>query len=189
LLPMALCSTGRPLILSGQWTRPRERIMPLLERDKKIVEIITGLERPSSGELYRQVRSRKANAFFFRDDGIIPNHPRWALVPLPTEFDPAAIFEDLFARNGWQRLLAKRHLHYVPCGGASLGDGRVFRGRCAKPCGGDVVLRSNLFGPYSADCARGCRNGDTNRRSRTRAISLVDGSTPPARCRPFEGYG
>jgi hypothetical protein len=49
--------------------------MPLLERGKKIVENITGWERPSSGELDRQVRSRKANAFFFRDDGIIPNHP------------------------------------------------------------------------------------------------------------------
>src|SRR5690606_29281660 len=83
-------------------------MMPILERGKKIVEKITGWQRPSSDDLDRLVRSRKANKFLFKDDGVTPNHPRWPLivyrgaVKLPAEFDPAAIFEDLFARNGWQ---------------------------------------------------------------------------------------
>ena len=50
---------------------------------------------------------RKANSFRFKDDGVIPNHPKWPLilyrgaVDLPDAFDPAAVFEELFAGNGW----------------------------------------------------------------------------------------
>ena len=39
--------------------------------------------------------------------GGIPNHPRWPFVVykravrLPRSLDPAAVFEDLFERNGW----------------------------------------------------------------------------------------
>lgn len=53
------------------------------------------------------VRNRKASEFRFADDGFIPNHPRWPLVvyrdavSLPQEFDPAAVFEDLFDHHGW----------------------------------------------------------------------------------------
>ena len=45
--------------------------------------------------------------FRFRDDGKIPNHPRWPVivywnaVQLPRTLDPAAIMEDLFECNGW----------------------------------------------------------------------------------------
>jgi uncharacterized protein YjlB len=82
--------------------------MPILERGKKIVEKITGWQRASSKDLDRLVRPRKANAFRFKNDGVIPNHPHWPLVvyrgivKLSAKFDPAAIFEDLFARNGWE---------------------------------------------------------------------------------------
>ena len=43
----------------------------------------------------------------FKDDGVIPNHPRWPLVlyrgavSFPDKLDPAAIMEDLFDENGW----------------------------------------------------------------------------------------
>jgi uncharacterized protein YjlB len=43
----------------------------------------------------------------FKDDGLIPNHPKWPLViyksavRLPVSLDPAAVFEDLFEANGW----------------------------------------------------------------------------------------
>ncbi|TIX60887.1 MAG: cupin, partial [Mesorhizobium sp.] len=83
-------------------------MMPILERGKTLVEKITGWQRPSSDELGWLVRQRKANAFRFEDDGIIPNHPHWPLVvyrgvvKLPAEFDPAAIFEELFERNNWK---------------------------------------------------------------------------------------
>jgi uncharacterized protein YjlB len=81
--------------------------MPLLEDAKRIAEKITGWSRPSDDELTDVIRERKANTFYFKDDGIIPNHPTWPLivyrgaVRFPEKLDPAAVFEDLFERNGW----------------------------------------------------------------------------------------
>lgn len=82
--------------------------MASLEDLKKLAETITGWARPSAEDLTVLVRDRKPTAFRFRDDGIIPNHPKWPLiiyrgaVRLPSAFDPAAIFEDLFKSNGWR---------------------------------------------------------------------------------------
>lgn len=51
----------------------------------------------------------KANSYRFKDDGVVPNHPKWPLilyrgaVALPDAFDPAAVFEELFAGNDWGR--------------------------------------------------------------------------------------
>jgi uncharacterized protein YjlB len=53
------------------------------------------------------LRRRKAQAFHFKDDRLVPNNPKWPLivyrspVRLAGSLDPAAIFEALFARNGW----------------------------------------------------------------------------------------
>jgi uncharacterized protein YjlB len=53
------------------------------------------------------VRDRKPHVFLFEDDGVIPNHPHWPLivyrsaVHLPPDYDPAAVFENLFASNKW----------------------------------------------------------------------------------------
>ncbi|MBD0416972.1 cupin [Tianweitania sp. Rool2] len=50
---------------------------------------------------------RNAETFHFKDDGVTPNHPHWPLiiyrspVRLSAGLDPATIFEELFARNGW----------------------------------------------------------------------------------------
>ncbi|WP_213742571.1 cupin domain-containing protein [Bradyrhizobium sp. dw_411] len=81
--------------------------MAVLESLKKMAEKATGMARPSRSQVKELVRSRKANAFSFKDDGVIPNHPRWPLVlyrgaiSLPGNLDPAAIIEDLFDENGW----------------------------------------------------------------------------------------
>jgi uncharacterized protein YjlB len=81
--------------------------MPALETVKKFAEKITGCSRPSKADLVTLVKERKPHSFRFRDDGIIPNHPAWPLiiygsaVRLPDRLDPAAVFEDLFERNGW----------------------------------------------------------------------------------------
>jgi uncharacterized protein YjlB len=80
--------------------------MRLIEDIKKVIEKPTGVARPSARDLTELVRPRKAQAFRFKDDGI-PNNPRWPLVlyrsavRFPDRFDPAAVFEDLFERNGW----------------------------------------------------------------------------------------
>lgn len=81
--------------------------MPALETVKKFAEKMIGWSRPSKADLVTLVKERKLHSFRFRDDGIIPNHPAWPLiiyrsaVRLPDRLDPAAVFEDLFERNGW----------------------------------------------------------------------------------------
>jgi uncharacterized protein YjlB len=81
--------------------------MSTLEKIRKIAEKATGWRRPSASDVTQLVHSVEAETCRFEDDGIIPNHPSWPLivypraVQLPAEFDPAAVFEQLFASNGW----------------------------------------------------------------------------------------
>ena len=79
----------------------------MLETLKKVAKKAAGLSRPAREHIESLVRARKANAFRFKDDGVIPNNASWPLVlyrgalSLPNDLDPAAIMEDLFDRNGW----------------------------------------------------------------------------------------
>jgi len=81
--------------------------MPVLETAKSLAQKATGWARPSPQDLADLIRSRKPATFRFKDDGIVPNHPRWPLViyrgavRFPKSLDPAAVFEALFDRNGW----------------------------------------------------------------------------------------
>jgi len=81
--------------------------MPILEDAKKTLEKLTGLGRPATEEIFGLVRQRKANFHRFKDDGKTPNNPALPLihyrspVALLASYDPAAIFEVLFASNGW----------------------------------------------------------------------------------------
>ena len=65
------------------------------------------LERPDKPRGF--VRERQPQTFRFKDDGLIPNHPRWPLiiyegaVRLALGLDPAAVFEELFDSHGWGR--------------------------------------------------------------------------------------
>jgi hypothetical protein len=95
--------------------------MPLIEDARKLAEKATGWRRPNRGELAQLVRERKPRLFRFEDDGVVPNHPHWPLViyrnaaKLPATLDPAAVFEDLFANNGWGdswRDSVYNYLHY-----------------------------------------------------------------------------
>jgi uncharacterized protein YjlB len=80
-----------------------------VEDIKKIAEAATGIATPADDELNRLLRDANVIAFRFKDDGFIPNHPLWpallypACVRLPKRRDPVAVFEALFARNGWGR--------------------------------------------------------------------------------------
>jgi len=79
----------------------------MLEDFKKTAEEITGIARPSAEQAQALVWPRAAHVHRFEDDGRVPNHPRWPLVhyreavTLDAHFDPAAIFETLFAAHGW----------------------------------------------------------------------------------------
>jgi uncharacterized protein YjlB len=124
---------------------------------KKLAERVTGFGRPAPADLVKLVRKRKPTAFNFKDDGLIPNHPRWPLVlyrtpvRLSASFDPAAVFEDLFELNGWAdawRNGVYDYLHYhsriheamgVAHGSAVVRFGGR-RGRKLRVKAGDVVI-------------------------------------------------
>lgn len=80
--------------------------MPLIEDFKWFVEKKTGYRRPLPAKVQGLVRIRSPRRFTFRDDGEVPNS-RWPLIVyrsvarLDPDYDPAAIFETLFARHGW----------------------------------------------------------------------------------------
>jgi uncharacterized protein YjlB len=89
-------------------SRPaKENAMTILEGVKKRAEKITGGGRPSPRALPALLRKRKAVCFRFKDDGFVPNNPKWPLVlyrsavRFPEKCDPASVFEELFAQNGW----------------------------------------------------------------------------------------
>jgi uncharacterized protein YjlB len=79
--------------------------MSWVEDVKKVAEKATGWRRPDEPKAL--LRVRKPHAYKFRDDGLIPNHPRWpfivykSVIRLPQSLDPSAVFEDLFESNGW----------------------------------------------------------------------------------------
>jgi uncharacterized protein YjlB len=115
--------------------------MPLREDLKALGERITGRFRPKPRALKGLVQQRPAQTFRFRDDGETPNS-RWPLViyraavTLDAGCDPAAIFEELFASNGWKgswRDAMYDWLHYHSTTHEVLG---VARGRLQARIGG-----------------------------------------------------
>jgi uncharacterized protein YjlB len=83
-------------------------VMYIVETLKKTFESVTGRGKPSGEQLRRSIRRRKAQATMFKDDGRIPNNPKLPFihyrspVSLLDAVDGAAVFEDLFRRNGWR---------------------------------------------------------------------------------------
>ena len=132
--------------------------MPMLEDAKKIAENVTGWARPSrsSSQCPRSANGRRST-FHFKDDGIIPNHPKWPLViyrgavRLPKNLDPAAVFEELFESNGWGDSWRNGIYDYVHYHsrihevlGIARGEGKVqfggHLGRTLKVKAGDVAI-------------------------------------------------
>lgn len=81
--------------------------MPTLEDLKRYAERATGLRRPGKRKAMDLAQVRKPHAVRFKDDGLVPNHPRRPLVlhrsavNLDARHDAAAVIEDLFEANGW----------------------------------------------------------------------------------------
>jgi uncharacterized protein YjlB len=132
-------------------------MMSFIEGARKLVERTTGWRRPSPAQLTELLRARKAHRFQFEDDGAIPNNPHWPLViyrsavRLPGSFDPAAVFEALFERNGWGDMWRDGIYDYVHYHsrihevlGIARGHGRVqfggTRGRIFTLKAGDVAI-------------------------------------------------
>jgi uncharacterized protein YjlB len=131
--------------------------MGVLESVKERMENVTGWKRPSRDDLRHAVKSRKPNSFCFKDDGIVPNNPTLPFilyrspVSLAEDFDPAAVFEELFAGNGWRDSwrngiydYAHYHSRTHELLGVARGHARVRfggeRGRKLHLKAGDVVV-------------------------------------------------
>ena len=131
--------------------------MPVVEELKRIVEKLTGIGRPTRSKVDQLVRLRKPELFRFRDDGETPNNPRLPLmvyraaVRLDRGYDPAAVFEETFARHGWRdswRDGVYDFLHFHTASHEVLGiaRGRVTvrfggaKGRSLTLTAGDVVV-------------------------------------------------
>ena len=147
--------------------------MGVLESVKEKIEKVTGWKRPSRGDLRDAVRSRKPNSFRFQDDGVVPNNPKLPFilfrspVSLADHFDPAAVFEELFARNGWRdswRNGIYDYVHYHSRThevlGVARGDARVRfggeRGKELRLKAGDVVILPAGTGHQRSPPARIC---------------------------------
>ena len=146
--------------------------MAIVENVKRAAERMTGWSRPAKDDLPRLVRKRKPATFRFKDEGLIPNHPRWPLViyrgavKLSGDFDPAAVFEDLFAGNGWGdswRDGIYDYVHYhsrihevlgVARGSAVVRFGGG-KGRTLKIAAGDVVILPAGTGHQCLSATRG----------------------------------
>jgi uncharacterized protein YjlB len=119
---------------------------------KKLIE-----DRPDRSTLRTLIRIRKPLAIAFRDDGIVPNNPRFPLlvyrgaIAATTAFDPATVIDTLFEINGWGRSwrdIVYDFVHYhsqihevmgVARGNATLEFGGV-KGRTLTLKSGDVAV-------------------------------------------------
>jgi uncharacterized protein YjlB len=84
----------------------RRVYMYIRESLKRTIEQVTGRGKPSESEARRRVVDGEAKTFVLRDDGKIPNNALPLVVyrgavDLGAASDPAAVFEELFAANGW----------------------------------------------------------------------------------------
>jgi uncharacterized protein YjlB/membrane-associated phospholipid phosphatase len=138
-------------------TLQRRTIMPTLEDLKGYAERATGLRRPGKQKAMELARVRKPHTVRFKDDGLVPNHPRWPLiiyrraVAFDDGQDPAAVIEDLFEVNGWGDTWRNGIYDYVhyhsrihEALGIARGKGRVrfggMKGRIFALKAGDVVI-------------------------------------------------
>jgi uncharacterized protein YjlB len=154
--------------------------MPIVEDAKALLEKITGLGRPDKKTVRSLIRQRKAGCLFFDDDGQTPNNSKLPLIiyrspiDLAREFDPAAIFEVLFARNGWTgswRDGVYRFLHFHTRTHEVLG---IARGRVRVQFGGK---RGRLVELKAGDVAVLPAGTGHQRKSATRDL-LVVGAYP-----------
>lgn len=153
--------------------------MNLLEDVKRITEKATGWKRPEDPQ--ELLRERKSQTYRFKDDGLIPNYPKWPLViyksvvRLPGTLDPAAVFEDLFEGNGWGDTwrdgiydYAHYHSRIHEVLGIARGSGKVQFG---GPKGRTLILKAGDVAVLPAGTGHQCLKANDD--------FLVIGAYPP----------
>jgi uncharacterized protein YjlB len=82
--------------------------MSAVQGIKRLAEKVTGVGWPSLMEAAALVQPRRPRLLLFADDGKTPNNPRCPMllyrsaVGFRRHLDPAAVFEQVFAGNGWE---------------------------------------------------------------------------------------
>lgn len=120
---------------------------------RKLVE-----EHPDGATLRALVRARKPTAIHFRDDGIVPNNPRFpvllyrgAVKLKGRRFPPEVVIDTLFDTNGWGRSwrdtvydFVHYHSQIHEVMGVARGTARIecggIRGRILNVKAGDVLI-------------------------------------------------
>jgi uncharacterized protein YjlB len=144
--------------------------MPIVENLKDGAERATGLGRPGKRNTPDLAQPRKPCRVSFKDDGLVPNHPRWPLiifrgaVGFDEGHEPAAVIEDLFEANGrgdtWRDGIYdyahyRSRTHEVL--GIACGKGRVRfagnNGRIFTLKAGDVAVLPAGTGPQCLSAA------------------------------------
>jgi uncharacterized protein YjlB len=168
--------------------------MPILEDVKEHLERAMVLRRPGKREAADLARTRKPATLSFKDDGLVPNHPRWPLIiyrnaiDLGDGHDPAAVIEDLFEANGWGdswRDGIYDYVHYHSRIHEVLG---IARGRGRVRFGGNkgriFVLKAGDVAILPAGTGHQCLSASDD--------FLVVGAYPPAgtydECTTIEGH-
>jgi len=131
--------------------------MALIEDLKSKAERLTGYRRLSYAQLGQLLKPSRPLTHQFRDDGFVPNHPRWPFmlyrgaISLPRSLDPAAVWEALFESNRWGSMWRGEiydYLHYhsrihevlgIARGSATVRIGGN-KGRTLKVKAGDVLI-------------------------------------------------
>jgi uncharacterized protein YjlB len=167
--------------------------MALLDDLKKLTEKATGWRTPSREVIKSLVQIRKPRLFRFKDDGAIPNHPRWPLaiyksaVRFSEQIDPASIFEELFGQNGWGdswRDGIYNYVHYhsrihevlgVARGRAKVQFGRA-HGRAIVFKAGDVAV---LPAGTGHECLEASKDLLVVGAHTLRTVSMMNAAGPP----------
>src|SRR4051812_22050071 len=69
-------------LMRAELAAPVLRSVPMgaIEDIKKFAEKATGWRRPDARAIRGLIRDRQPRPFRFKDDGGVPNHPRWPLI-------------------------------------------------------------------------------------------------------------
>ena len=131
--------------------------MDIIEPGKRLIEKATGIGVPSGEEALACVRNVRPLRMKFRDDGYIPNNPKFPLLhyrkvlQFGRKHDPAAVLEKVFDVNGWGEAWRNGiydYVHYhsmihevlgIARGSATLQLGGN-KGKTVKVGAGDVIV-------------------------------------------------
>jgi uncharacterized protein YjlB len=125
--------------------------MPIIETAKQKLEQMTGIGTPSRDAIVAALREVEMKTFIFADDGRVPNHPSWPFLVYPQAVrlddasDPAAMFEAIFAQNGFGNGMWRNgvyaYVHYHSMIHEVLG---VARGKARVRFGGDEGMEIEI---------------------------------------------